>query len=760
LTVALSAGLSLALLAGCAAPMATLPPTQPADGAAPAGPGLAPAIPAVAPTPAPATLRDVWTLEGQATRAGVAVANAPITVYDALTDAPAGSTPDGLLVVNGELKTDAEGRYRVTVANLKPGRAARLFVDGGAWSLSTVARPGEPAAAPTYRVQTNFVVYVDPKTGQTSMIVAAGVVKAPLDERGTAADLLTRGATKATLIYPTQQITLDGRQELQDLKSKVGQLNPADLLAAGASTKVLEAILKNKAEIDRENQELMERQRLEMDSRVKLDPTVKQGLKKNEDLDKIQQSLDKLIGNLAQEAIAQKKLEQKDLDRLISEVNQKLADPTRPVDLSKLEQLGKGTGLDPDFEQKKQAELERLRAEKRDREAAELALMLETQRRLAELLKNLEAEQRRLEDANKAALEEAKKRAEAELKAQLDRAMQEALAKQQALVRQEQEALKKADELARKAAAEQLLQQVTAAALEALAQAAQANGNAPLSPEAQKTLAAGIPMPGVAGGVGLLSASPSGLTFQGARGRLVNLSQPGAASGALQQQLGQAISPPRSSGRRDTPVVSLLKPGAAGHDSDEVDDGYRFNWWVGEALAGVPFVATFNGGAETPVLLELTATVSRPRLTLTEWIPAPTIEDPHGESPVVRMRLYFDLTGAPVGEPYTEVTQEASFLKRVALADIEMGDIYHVDPELATSAPTRWTSFPGAESAGTHIAFLDAWGHQNEIVLDEAGVLLAGRIWYREAPSFESEPPSSEDVPFQRIDFWRAPITN
>jgi hypothetical protein len=380
--------------------------------------------------------------------------------------------------------------------------------------------------------------------------------------------------------------------------------------------------------------------------------------------------------------------------------------------------------------------------------------MLENQRRLAALLAQIEAEKTRLEEANKAALEEAKKRAEAELKAQVDRAMQEALAKQQALVRQEQQALRKADELAKKAAAEQLLQQVTALALEALAQAAQANGNAPLNSEAQKTLAGGIPLPGVAGGAGMLTTTPSGLAFQGARGRLVNLSQPGAAAGALQQQLGQALAPPRSSGGRSSaPAVSLLKPGAAGYESDEVDDGYRFNWWVDEALEGVPFVATFDGGAETPVLLDLEASPSRYVLALRQ-----------GDSQ--RMRVYFDLTGAPVGEPYMAVTPEASFLKRVALADIEMGDIYHVDPELATSAPTRWTSFPDAASVGRHIAFLDTWGRQNELVLDAEGNLLAGRIWYRQALSFEAElppigdePPSSEDVPFERIDFWRAPIT-
>jgi hypothetical protein len=742
LTVALSAGLSLALLAGCAAPMATMPLTQPTDGTAPGA--LAPTTPAVAPTLAPATLKDVWTLEGQATRAGVPVANAPITVYDALTDAPAGSTPDGLLVVNGVLKTDAEGRYRVTLANLKPGRAARLFVDGGAWSLSTVARAGEPTAAPTYRVQTNFMVYVDPKTGQTSMVIAAGVVKAPVDEKGTAADLMMRGATKTTLIYPTQQINLDGRQEVQDLKSKVGQLDPADLLGAAASNKVIEALIKNKAEIDRENQAFLERQRLEMDNRVKQDQAVKQGLTTNEDLDRIQQHLDNLIANLAQDAIAQKKLEQKDLDRLVNEVNQKLADPTKPVDLSKLEQLGKGGGLDPDFEKKKQAELERLRAEKRDREAAELELMLENQRRLAELLKKLEAEQRRLEEASKAALEEAKKRAEAELKAQMDRAMQEALAKQQALIRKEQEALKKADELAKKAAAEQLLQQVTSVVLEALAQAAQANGIAPLNSEAQKTLAAGIPLPGVAGGAGMLTASPSGLMFQGARGRQVNLSQPGIAAGALQQQLGQALAAPRSSGGRSSaPAVSPLKLGAAGYSSDEIDDGDRFHWWVGEGFRGDTFMATFNGGPATTVAMWLIGEGSRAELTMHEG---------HDQ----RMRVFFDFTAAATGEPFASPTEEASFLTRVALDDVEGEDVYRVDPEQAANAPTRWTSYPVAESAHTHIAFLDPQGHQNELVLDAEGNLLAGRIWYRQAPPpIDSYRVLSEEVPFQRIDFWR-----
>lgn len=741
LTVALSAGLSLALLAGCAAPMAAVPPTQPTDGAAPAGPGSA--APAVAPTPAPATLQDVWTLEGQATRAGVPVANAPITVYDALTDAPAGSTPDGLLVVNGELKTDAEGRYRVTLANLKPGRAARLFVDGGAWSLSTVARPGEPTAAPTYRVQTNFIVYVDPKTGQTSMIVAAGVVKAPLDEKGTTLDLLTRGTTKTTLIYPSQQINLD-KEKVEDLRGKVELLDPTDLLTGLASAKVIEAIIKNKAAIERENEALLEKKKKELENQLKQDPTVGKTLKKSEELDKLSENLDKLIGNLAKEAIAQKKIDQKLVDTVIKDVDQKLKDPDKAIDLSKVEQLDKAAGVDPAAELlKKQAELERLRAEKRDREAAELELMIENQRRLAELLKKLEAEKQRQEEANKAALEEAKKRAEAELKAQMEKAIQEALSKQQALVRQEQDALRKADELAKKAAAEQLLQQLTTLALEALAQAAQANGNAPLNSEAQKTLAAGIPLPGVAGGAGMLTASPSGLTLQGARGRLVNLSQPGVAADALKQQLGQALSPPKSSGGNKRPAGATLKLGALGFSSPAIDDEYQFDWKVGDGVFEAPFKATFGDESAVDVVLDLEAEDdSRAWLTLSMG----------GHQ---QMLVAFDFS--------EETVDGARFLTRVALADVEGDDIYQVDPELAKDAPTRWTTYPGAESADTHIAFLDPWGNQNELVLDKDGVLLAGRIWYRQAPLPETSETLyrvlGEEAPFQRIDFWRVPIT-
>lgn len=736
LTVALSAGLSLALLAGCAAPMATVPPTQPTDSAAPAGPGSA--APAVAPTPA--TLQDVWTLEGQATRAGVPVANAPITVYDALTDAPAGSTPDGLLVVNGELKTDAEGRYRVTLANLKPGRAARLFVDGGAWSLSTVARPGEPTAAPAYRVQTNFIVYVDPKTGQTSMIVAAGVVKAPLDEKGTTLDLLTRGATKTTLIYPSQQINLD-KDKVEDLRGKVELLDPTDLLTGPALAKVIEAIIKNKAAIERENEALLEKKKQELDHQLKQDPTVGKTLKKSEELDKLSENLDKLIGNLAKEAIAQKKIDQKLVDTVIKDVDQKLKDPDKAVDLSKLEQLDKAAGVDPAAELlKKQAELERLRAENKLREAAELELMLENQRRLAELLKKLEAEKQRLEDANKAALEEAKKRAEAELKAQMEKALQEALEKQQALLRKEQEEMKKAEELAKKAGAQQLVQDLTAKALEKLAQAAQASGNAPLPSDVAQQLKIGISLPGVAGGTATVTGGQSGLVLTGARGRQVDLNAPG---GGLSQQLGQALSPPKSSGGNKRPAGATLKLGALGFSGPAIDDEYQFDWKVGDGVVEAPFKATFGDESAVDVVLDLEAEDdSRAWLTLSMG----------GHQ---QMLVAFDFS--------EETVDGARFLTRVALADVEGDDLYQVDPELAKDAPTRWTTYPGAESADTHIAFLDPWGNQNELVLDKEGVLLAGRIWYRQAPLPETSETLyrvlGEEAPFQRIDFWRVPIT-
>jgi hypothetical protein len=733
--------------------MATVPPTQPTDGTAPAALApAAPAVPTVAPTPTAATLKDVWTLEGQATHAGVPVANAPITVYDALTDAPAGSTPDGLIVVGGELKTDAEGRYRVSLANLKPGRAARLFVDGGAWSLSTVARAGDPAATPTYRVQTQFVVYVDPKTGQTSMIVAAGVVKAPLDEKGTALDLLTRGATKTTLIYPSQQINLDGRREVEDLKTKVGQIDPADLLSAAVSNKVIEAIIKNKAEIDQENREFLERQKQELENRVKQDPTVSQTLKTRDDLDTIQRNLDNLVGNIAKEAIAQKKIDQKLVDNLIKDVDQKLKDPDKKVDLSKVEQLDKVAGVDPALELlKKQAELERLRAENKPQEAAELELMLENQRRLAALLARLEAEKKGLEEANKDALEDAKKRAEAQLKAQLDKALQEALERQQALVRKEQETLKKADELAQKAGVQQLLQRVTEAILEAVAQAAQANGKTPLPPDVAQQLKIGIPLSGVAGGTATVTGGQNGLVLTGARGRQVDLNAPGDG---LRQQLGQALSPPKSSGGGNRqPAGATLKMGALGFNSAAIDDEYRFNWSVGDGVTEAPFKASFGDEPAVDVLLDLVAEDnSRAALTLSMG----------GHE---QMHVVFDFSGATAGGDTLPPVEGSSFLTRVALADVEGDDIYRVDPELATSAPTRWTSYPGAESAHTHSAFLDAWGHQNEIVLDAEGNLLAGRIWYRQPPTLELPPIEtyrvlSEEAPFQRIDFWRAPVTN
>lgn len=225
--LALSATLSLAVLAGCQAPV--VPPTASPE-ATPVP--VAPQAPAASPEATAQPLQ--WTvIEGQATFKGRPLADKPVRVIDALTDMPAkllgaGATTAELgesalaVQAEGELKTDAEGRYRLSIAGLQPGAAARIVVASGESGLTTLV-PGSAVAGPKrYKVATNFNVGVSPITGDSYLFVSSGMIRGTTNEHSTLHSHLFNGAVALhelasrnnpapppppVLIFPTQPIS-------------------------------------------------------------------------------------------------------------------------------------------------------------------------------------------------------------------------------------------------------------------------------------------------------------------------------------------------------------------------------------------------------------------------------------------------------------------------------------------------------------------------------------------------------------------------
>lgn len=261
---------------------------------------------------------------------------------------------------------------------------------------------------------TQFFVSVDPLTGKTKMAVGSGRVSASTvtsnsDETQT---------TTITYLNPTQEITLDNREETTDLDLKVEFLDLEEFIKQ-ASPEIIKELLLNKDQIDKENEAFIAKKKKEIQEGLIVDDKTSLNIKNLSDLDKVKQNLENLIGNVAKEALAENKLDQKELDKIIEEANKKITQEDKKLDLSKVKPLDKTAGVDPELEKKKQEELRKL-------EEAKLKAKLENDKRveaakqkLAAALKKLEEEKKKLEEAQKAAEAKAKAEAEAKLKESL-----------------------------------------------------------------------------------------------------------------------------------------------------------------------------------------------------------------------------------------------------------------------------------------------------------------------------------------------------
>ncbi|TSI07369.1 FecR domain-containing protein [Lysinibacillus sp. BW-2-10] len=257
---------------------------------------------------------------------------------------------------------------------------------------------------------THFLTFVNPKTGQTTMVVAAGTVQAIQNNQN------NTPTNNPALVYPAQQITLDSRQQNPDLRTKVDYVSPADIIQS-ASPKVIEALVKNASDIQREQEELKKRLEEQMSNGIqKPDAASTLNFRSPEDLEDVKSNFDNLLPGLAKSAVEQKKLDQK----IIDEVNQSLENGKK-LDVNNVREIDKNAGLDPEIERMKEA-----LKNSQQRELEEQKKLLENQERLAALIAKVENEKKLIEEANRKAQQEAAKKAEEQLKAQLSEAERKA----------------------------------------------------------------------------------------------------------------------------------------------------------------------------------------------------------------------------------------------------------------------------------------------------------------------------------------------
>ncbi|MDB5056303.1 MAG: FecR protein, partial [Bacilli bacterium] len=250
---------------------------------------------------------------------------------------------------------------------------------------------------------TKVLINVNPETGETYVAVAAGTVSA---DTNTKKDINSNGNTNNTssnntvLIAPSQQLSLDSRTEVNDLESKVAIIDP-DKLVSTSSAKIIEAIVKDKQNIDQENAEFIASQKDKIDKKENTDISrgdANSSLTTSDlsALDKVSKNLDNLIGNVVKSAIDSNKVDKDQINKVIDDVNKQINDPSKKIDLTKVVPLDKTAGVDDALQKAKDSELKKLDDLKKANDAEKKKQDDANKQKLAEALKQLAAEAARI----------------------------------------------------------------------------------------------------------------------------------------------------------------------------------------------------------------------------------------------------------------------------------------------------------------------------------------------------------------------------
>lgn len=265
---------------------------------------------------------------------------------------------------------------------------------------------------------TNLFVGIDPVSGAPRILISSG--------KGEVTSSRGNESNSPTVIMPSQQLSL-----FADTGSQVGIVDIQDILNH-ISPSIIEAMIKNKAQIDQENAEFIEQMKKSLEGGGNSNPTGL-GIATQAELDRLASNLDHLIGNIVNRAIANQLVDQSSVQALINEIYAEQGG--NKLDLNKVQPLELTAE-----EQKKQAQLKLLQQQREEQQKKQQNAQEELNKQREELLKKLEAQRKQLEEANIKAMEEAKKQAEEEFKKRLaDQAAAEFEAKKKELERQTQE---------------------------------------------------------------------------------------------------------------------------------------------------------------------------------------------------------------------------------------------------------------------------------------------------------------------------------
>ncbi|WP_426452369.1 FecR domain-containing protein [Paenibacillus sp. S-38] len=321
-----------------------------------------------------------------------------------------------LKVGANEVQFTVAANTEIYIADLTEGNGKTTRVQSWAGSLwakvkSLVSSEDEveletPTAVMGVR-GTHFAVLVDPATGHSVMLVGSGRVNTETVQSQTDGTQ----EVKSAMVYPSQQIALDPDGVSGDIRTHVEYVDVQGLVKM-ASPKVLEAILRNVPDIQKENEAMKKKLQEQFEQGMsRPHPQSILRVENADDLSKVQQNFDAFVSQIAKEAVNQNKIDKK----LIDEVNREISDPAKKLDIDNPPPLDKTAGLDPAILEAKKRELqeqnEALREEEKRMQEAETAF--EAVRR------QMEAKAKELQEANRKAELEQQQKAQELLLSQL-----------------------------------------------------------------------------------------------------------------------------------------------------------------------------------------------------------------------------------------------------------------------------------------------------------------------------------------------------
>lgn len=243
---------------------------------------------------------------------------------------------------------------------------------------------------------THFTVSVNPATGLIGLWVSAGSVSV--------SDVIDYA--QDSIVLPAQQVyTYPGESaadkiEVVNLDELVQSLNPF----------VIEQLLKNKDEIDRENQQYIEQLREQLGNSGPHESLL---IANEEDLQRIGLNLQYLVEHILHKA--SNRIDESTLEEMIRDANKALENRIS------IEQLPEWQLTNQ--ERERQEQLQQLRNQKAEEQRK---LQEETRGKQEQLLQEMQKRREQLEEQQRRAAEEAKKRAEEKMKEQLSQSARDA----------------------------------------------------------------------------------------------------------------------------------------------------------------------------------------------------------------------------------------------------------------------------------------------------------------------------------------------